>query len=871
MFAGLAFATLATLPGQPGRGTKRLLLSLVGIALALDLLVEGGAVWAAESACCRVNIASWAHVVAVVERVAMVVAIGGLLVANRERIRRLFGYVYWSPAVLRFVLVLDLLVVAALFGGRIGAQSEDLVERWVSGDGTHAMWTVFAYLLFVAAIWLSAHRAPKTTHHDKDVWLLLIGGVVLSVAGLVILNNAGAGNGAGLLVLGIILTALAIIEMLVRPDADPPLEKPVEKKGTLMRGPVAALPALAIGLVLVRASANQLVVDNLDSLGLGLIGLLALAAAWGAWMLCVSWRPADGPKPGTEAKRQKAPAGARKWFLILRPWAAGVLTLVVLYIANDRTPEGVGVLGLLVLALAGVAAVVACIRAAFPAGKPLTLFKAVGFDRTPMVTLAIAWIVVASAFNGSSNTSDGDKRITYYDARVVARADMRPRTATPECSDLVQPGITADQFCTWIKQRIAEPGEPPEVSLVLVTASGGGVRAAAWTETVLDCLFLRYDPAECVGTNDVNRWDSLYAANGASGGSVGIASTVAERLVHETSVPEGWVRDHLDVDALAPAVGRTVLHDTMLGLFGIYAGHDRAHTLETAWFARWDGQTAEPYCGDKTRLADLGMLTVRGRCEGHVPLMLFNGTDVSTGRRVNLAPPYLTEENDDASAPFPVDQFLAGVDGAQDLPVFTAAFLSARFPFITPTGRLPSCLTPEGKRRDPCPNPGPDGRVLNVVDGGYAENSGTAQVAALWDELETILLQWNSSAMPKVRPVLVEIENGELSSVKSPTLGTGAGEFMRPIQAITNVYTQGRDESRLALREQFTPCDHATPPADDLLPVPAYVHFAMYEHPGRVLPLGWTLSPQSLDDVRQQLDVAENREAAACFKEMVAP
>jgi hypothetical protein len=39
------------------------------------------------------------------------------------------------------------------------------------------------------------------------------------------------------------------------------------------------------------------------------------------------------------------------------------------------------------------------------------------------------------------------------------------------------------------------------------------------------------------------------------------------------------------------------------------------------------------------------------------------------------------------------------------------------------------------------------------------------------------------------------------------------------------------------------------------------VTVTMYEHPGRSMPLGWTLSRNSLDDLGDQLQVEQNRDA----------
>jgi hypothetical protein len=96
---------------------------------------------------------------------------------------------------------------------------------------------------------------------------------------------------------------------------------------------------------------------------------------------------------------------------------------------------------------------------------------------------------------------------------------------------------------------------------------------------------------------------------------------------------------------------------------------------------------------------------------GDAPLLLLNATDASSGQRVVLTPARIT---DDPDAIYPIQQ-----RSSLHFSNSTAAFLSARFPFVSPAGEMDI-----GK-----------GRRLSLVDGGYVDNTGTETIAAIVSEL----------------------------------------------------------------------------------------------------------------------------------------
>lgn len=164
--------------------------------------------------------------------------------------------------------------------------------------------------------------------------------------------------------------------------------------------------------------------------------------------------------------------------------------------------------------------------------------------------------------------------------------------------------------------------------------------------------------------------------------------------------------------------------NSLRSLFRIEARRgDRAAVLEQSWEMRYARLTGEaPAAGNQPRLSTLAasMLDVRAReLSGNgnagkwLPVLLLNGTSVTTGRRIIAsdiaisAPTRIFQNShnmreligDTGAAPGPM----------RDIRLSTGATMSARFPVISPHGTI------RGK----------DDRIVDrVVDGGYYENFG---------------------------------------------------------------------------------------------------------------------------------------------------
>ena len=221
---------------------------------------------------------------------------------------------------------------------------------------------------------------------------------------------------------------------------------------------------------------------------------------------------------------------------------------------------------------------------------------------------------------------------------------------------------------------------------------------------------------------------AAFLSSGVSGGSVGPA-------LARGNYPLSNVRDLARPSALSAALAGTLVGDLVAGSSGLlipsnvegeWEWRDRAGLVETIW-ERDAAVLSRRYDTELTRTRPV--------------LLAPNSTDAVSGCRVLVSQIDLDGDDDEKEDAQEVPPSLCGgptgkipaasvdlrdVYGSctPDMTWATAAMLSARFPTVTPAGRLPVMPPDEG---DDCA----ELRKLQLVDGGYAESSGLGTLADL--------------------------------------------------------------------------------------------------------------------------------------------
>jgi hypothetical protein len=292
-------------------------------------------------------------------------------------------------------------------------------------------------------------------------------------------------------------------------------------------------------------------------------------------------------------------------------------------------------------------------------------------------------------------------------------------------------------------------------TLIVVTASGGGIQAAGWTAQVLVGL------QEWLGADFTK---SIGLISSVSGGSVGSMFFVdycdsegAIRPDNLTAVVQNSVQDSLDT------VGWGLVYRDLGNIVGLpwltkncFKIKDRGEALEYSW--QRSGSLK------KTTLNSLAIKALAGQ----VPIPVFNTTLVEDGRRMLFSPMTFFQGEDDLT--IDSNTLYAGYD----IKAVTAGRLSATFPYVSPTSR--NDIKKEIKHN------------YHIVDGGYFDNSGiVTAIDWLDDNMEVFSHKVNVK-----RLVFLEIEAFEQQSFgKKVVEGKGgfAMAFLAPITTLLKVKT----------------------------------------------------------------------------------
>lgn len=304
--------------------------------------------------------------------------------------------------------------------------------------------------------------------------------------------------------------------------------------------------------------------------------------------------------------------------------------------------------------------------------------------------------------------------------------DMKQVSASP-----APIGLTG-YFRQWLLARNKEitRADSP-YTIYLVNTYGGGIRAAAFTGMViswLDSVMIR-DGRDHKGFEHY-----VFSVSGASGGTIGAAVQCAYRARYldwdstagtssanigsgsNGSIGSSSSRYALDTfmrfyqhDFLTPVLSGMLGRDVWASATSLRLWKDRSEVQENLW--EGFGYDAL-HLGLDTEFNAIWDTGRDNRARYEVPLLFSNTLNVDDGLKGIMAPVKL-EHGDFPASVFireRIDalreQSMSAKDSLRSLSLMTGAFLSARFPFISPSGKM--------------------GPGYHFMDGGGKDNSGAS-------------------------------------------------------------------------------------------------------------------------------------------------
>jgi hypothetical protein len=333
-----------------------------------------------------------------------------------------------------------------------------------------------------------------------------------------------------------------------------------------------------------------------------------------------------------------------------------------------------------------------------------------------------------------------------------------------------------EHFEKWLSDRRkqlppqATPAAQPPIFIVV--SEGGGIRAAILTAMVLDELRSRFP----------NFQPNLYAIVGVSGGSVGAAAYASAlyqkappadiKALATTSSSQGW-QSSLHQDLLSPTIRSLVGVDFWSRwipkpIFDL-SNYDRARALESAWTDSWKTVTGRD-------ISSLYFKSLRPEGGNIQPALVLLTTDVRLGDRLALSHVrFQPRKGEVGCTRRPLLRTLADVDDSIDVPLSTAAFMSARFPGISPAARVDTKHESQ-----------------HYVDGGYFENSG---ITTALDLIHGIRCKAQTTKI-----VIIRIENSEVKKLvtdKEPS----PPRFFDVLGPLGSLYASGDAHGKQALEQ----------------------------------------------------------------------
>jgi hypothetical protein len=307
-----------------------------------------------------------------------------------------------------------------------------------------------------------------------------------------------------------------------------------------------------------------------------------------------------------------------------------------------------------------------------------------------------------------------------------------------------------------------------EKRMIIVSAQGGGIWAAAWSTKVLSEL------TKTFGSDFACR---VRLLSGISGGSTGLMlySSLYQRpggcRAADLKEAAGKVAgEGIRGDALDAAAQGLILGDLMRPVYP-FLGHtrsDRGHSLETAW-----AQAMNRLGVSGADTAGMGTKFSQAVEAGDAPMLAFSATSVHTGWPVVFANFALQQE-------LGVRVF-HGLYPGYDVPLTTAVRASASFPYVSPSIRPMDCRPVDFKV---CSTWSPLAPVASLTDGGLFDNYGVSTAYETLRQATSNFTQFGDTSVLwiQIRDKFQDLKPEESSSFFS-------SGFAGPVESLYSVRT----------------------------------------------------------------------------------
>ena len=368
-------------------------------------------------------------------------------------------------------------------------------------------------------------------------------------------------------------------------------------------------------------------------------------------------------------------------------------------------------------------------------------------------------------------------------------------------------------FSQWIKDRTEEISDPTTETypVFLTLADGGASRSGYWTASVLSRI----------EDDTKGRFSRhLFCLSGASGGSVGNAAFFASLYSgkHNGDAYSNLdrCRTYLSNDFLSFTLARLLGPDIFKPIFPFDIIHDRAAALEKSMEKVPDGSMMGALMNKP--FSDYSLTGC------NMPILMINATRMQDGRPGVIS----TIRIDTAVFGKRLDVLGRLIPWKDDVRLSTMMVLGARFPYVSPAGRINEDY---------------------YVDGGYFDNSGAGVVHEIIMELQRIIadsLEKNPShRLGKLRFHVIHTTNAPKGESPVKKVHPLVNDLAAPISTLLGSYSTQTHVNNLRLMRYLLQINKGDT---------TYIPFNLYED-GEMdqYPMNWVISRANLDKMNARL------------------
>jgi hypothetical protein len=365
-------------------------------------------------------------------------------------------------------------------------------------------------------------------------------------------------------------------------------------------------------------------------------------------------------------------------------------------------------------------------------------------------------------------------------------------------------------FQNWIRKRKSELTDSAiaQFPIFFVLADGGASRSGYWTASVL---------AKLEDSSGGKFSHHLFCLSGASGGSVGNVTFFAS-LYQKNKLPDSAnkylnaCQKYLNTDFLTFTIARMLGPDLFKPIFPFPSIYDRAAALEKAVEEGSNDSLISEVMGKPFS----NFITHRNEMNYDLPLLCINTTRMQDGR-----PAVVSNIRVDSLSFGKRIDVLNLLEPGQDVNMSTMMILGARFPYVSPAGRIGNSY---------------------FVDGGYFDNSGAGITHEMILELQRIIndsMQINPNHyLQKLKFYIIHTTNSPLEEGRIEKIHPLINDLAAPVKTLVGAYSTQTYVNNLRLFKYLTEINKGDT---------TYIPFNLYRNPDSVTySMNWLISNRTL-------------------------